>query len=63
LGYTETEEGREWSGQANVGRVFTEYFQQLFSSDGPVGIQECLSTIPLRVTHEMNASLTRPYTP
>jgi hypothetical protein len=42
--------------------VFTEYFQRLFSSDGPVGIQECLSTISPRAIHEMNAGLTCPYT-
>lgn len=63
IGAIKDEEGRDWSGQVDVGRVFTEYFQRLFSSDGSVSIQECLSTISSKVTHEMNAGLTRPYTP
>jgi hypothetical protein len=57
------EAGREWTKQEDIGIVFTDYFQGLFSSDGPVGIDECLSILTPRVTGDMNDSLTRPFLP
>ncbi|XP_073362809.1 uncharacterized protein [Aegilops tauschii subsp. strangulata] len=38
-----------------------EFYKQLYTSEGVVGIQDVLQHVPLKVTAEMNASLLAPY--
>lgn len=44
--------------------AFQNYFSKLFSSAGPSSqeIEQCVSKIQLRVSEEMNAALTKPFT-
>jgi len=54
-------ESRTWSDQDDLGRVFSSYFQQLFSTEGVVGIEECLSAVSPKVIPAMNEWLLKPY--
>jgi hypothetical protein len=55
------DEEREWSKLEDVGKIFESYYQNLFNSEGAVGIEECLEGLDERVTPYMNAWLTRPF--
>jgi hypothetical protein len=56
------ESGREWTKKKEVSKVFIDYYKNLFTSQGPIGLEECLSNVESRVTDEMNESLLRPFT-
>jgi hypothetical protein len=51
-----------WQEQGHIGRTFTGYFQDLFSSGSSVGVAECISGLTPRVTPLMNAELTKVFT-
>lgn len=55
--------GTIWSNQEDVGRVFTSYFQQLFSTEGSKGLKECISAVDPKVTPGMNEYLVRVFLP
>lgn len=48
--------------QEAVGNAFVEYFENLFSSEQPNRVEECLEAIDTRISAEMNARLLRPFT-
>jgi hypothetical protein len=45
-----------------VATAFLAYFQKLFTSNSPRGIDECLHGLTSMVTREMNDHLTQPFT-
>jgi hypothetical protein len=54
--------GVSWSDPSDIGRVFTQYYQSLFTTANPKGFVEVLSGVHSLVTPEMNAGLTRRFT-
>jgi len=54
--------GVEWKDPADIGRAFTQHFQNLFTTANPVGIEEVISGVQNLVTPEMNAGLSRVFT-
>jgi len=56
-------EGRRWSDHEGLGRAFSDYYQQLFSTEGVVGLDECLSTVSPKVSPDMNELLLKPFLP
>jgi hypothetical protein len=52
----------EWKDPADIGRAFTQHFQNLFTTANPVGIEEVISGVQNLVTPEMNAGLSRVFT-
>jgi hypothetical protein len=55
------DEDLEWSKPDDVGKIFECYYQNLFTSEGAVGIEECLEGLEECVTPDMNAWLMRPF--
>jgi hypothetical protein len=55
--------GLSWSNPEDLGRAFNQHFQSLFATADPVGIEEVLTGVQVRVTPQMNAGLTRCFTP
>jgi hypothetical protein len=39
-----------------------EFFEDLYKSEGVIGMEEVLSHVPMKVTHDMNSDLLAPYT-
>jgi exonuclease III len=56
------EEGRCWRKKKEIPRVFTAFYQNLFTSEGVVGAEECLATLEPRVTPDMNVALLADFT-
>jgi hypothetical protein len=56
------EEGAWWSEQEDMGAAFSQYFQNLFTSKGSVGLEECIKVVPTRVTPPKNEELLREFT-
>lgn len=54
--------GRVWTKKKEVSKVFIDYYKNIFTAQGPVGVEECLSNVESRVMDEMNESLLRPFT-
>jgi len=55
------EEGNLWKTKQEVSRAFTTYFGNLFTSQGPSRVQECLQYMEGRVTASMNSDLLQPF--
>lgn len=55
------EAGRVWK-KKKEGKAFIDYFQNLFTSQGPIGVEECLSDVESCVTAEMNSNMLRSFT-
>ncbi|XP_062171134.1 uncharacterized protein LOC133876926 [Alnus glutinosa] len=55
-------EGRVWRRKEEVSRTFIEFYTQLFNSQTPSGIVDCLSVTDSRVSDDMNHKLLRPFT-
>jgi len=56
------ESGRVWEKKKEVSKAFIDYYRLLFTSQGLVGVDECLSHVESRITVDMNDSLLRPFT-
>jgi hypothetical protein len=55
-------EGRVWRRKKEVSKIFVDFYSHLFSSQCPVGIEECLCYLECRVSDDMNQNLLRPFT-
>jgi len=53
--------GRIWKEDKEVSTIFLDYFETLFRTQNPTGIDQCLDNLESRVTPAMNDSLTRPF--
>lgn len=62
IGSVKDQEGVEWSTQEDIVHSFNLYFQSLFTSEEPIGIEDVISGVHSSVTPEMNAMLTRVFT-
>lgn len=51
-----------WNKHDDIGGAFTAYFQSLFSTGNPVGVDACLSAMGTVVTSDMNHKLLSPFT-
>jgi hypothetical protein len=56
------EEGREWKEKKEIPKVFTEFYQKLFSMEGTLGVEECLESLEHRVSPTMNEALLKEFT-
>jgi len=57
------QEGRKWTKRDDIGSAFAKYYQNLFSTEGVVGIDECLSSVSTRVSPAMNELLSGDFSP
>uniref|UniRef100_A0A803NML1 Reverse transcriptase domain-containing protein n=1 Tax=Cannabis sativa TaxID=3483 RepID=A0A803NML1_CANSA len=57
-------QGFSVSSKAEMTNVISDYYTSLFASDGvdPDSLNDILTTVPTTITHEMNQSLTTPFT-
>uniref|UniRef100_A0A803P5M6 Uncharacterized protein n=1 Tax=Cannabis sativa TaxID=3483 RepID=A0A803P5M6_CANSA len=57
-------QGLSVSSKAEMTNVICDYYTSLFASDGvdPDSLNDILTTVPASITHEMNQSLTTPFT-
>ncbi|XP_042939645.1 uncharacterized protein LOC122274694 [Carya illinoinensis] len=55
------EVGQELRSQQEISHEFQQYFQNLFTSFNPIGIAECLTALPSKLTTEMRAMLSQPF--
>ena len=53
--------GRFWENQEQIGGVFENYFDELFSTRGVVDYEGCLGVLEGRITVAMNESLVMPF--
>ena len=51
------EEGRTWSSPREVEKAFSSYFQHIFTSSNPVGVDDSLNLMLTRVIVNMNSRL------
>jgi hypothetical protein len=51
------EQGRTWRKLKDIGRVFSNFYEDLYTSQGTVRVEECISGMDTRVTEEMNRRL------
>jgi len=58
------DQGRIWRRRQDIGRVFVNYFEDIFSSscDTNADLSQCLENVEHLVSDEMNSSLLRPFT-
>lgn len=42
-----------------IGQAFIQFYQCLFSTSRPEGIEDCVSSVEARVTEDMNEQLTK----
>ena len=56
------EEGNNFTAPNEVEEAFVKYFQKIFTSSGPVGVETCLYNLTGRVTQEMNFKLLQEFT-
>jgi hypothetical protein len=56
-------EGNIWTEQQDIGRAFTHFFQNLFTSVGSSSVEECLSSVLARVSPDSNEMLCAVFTP
>jgi hypothetical protein len=57
IGRIVDEGGRLWSNKKEIPKVFIEFYQRLFTSEGTQGVEDCLSSLEPRVTAGMNEEL------
>jgi hypothetical protein len=50
-------EGVKHESEAGIEGAFMGFFDRLFTSSNPYGLETCLQTLPMRVTNEMNSQL------
>jgi hypothetical protein len=55
------EDGTVYDSMPELERHTVEFFNNLYTSEGTIGIEEVLSHVPCKVTTEMNLSLNEPY--
>jgi hypothetical protein len=53
--------GDQWSSPEDIGRIFMQHFQNIFSSSGVQGVGGVLATVSVKVTPTMNEALVRPF--
>jgi hypothetical protein len=56
-------EARIWTQQQDIGRAFTHFYQNLFTFVGDASIEDCISSVQVRVPPCMNEMLTEVFTP
>jgi hypothetical protein len=56
------EEMREWKEKKEIPKVFMEFYQKLFSTEGTLGVEECLESLEQRVSPTMNEALLKEFT-
>jgi hypothetical protein len=56
------EERREWKEKKEIPKVFMEFYQKLFSTEGTLGVEECLESLEQRVSPTMNEALLKEFT-
>lgn len=56
------EDGTVCQDAEEIGAMATAFYENLYKSEGTVGIEEVLSHIPCRVSSEMNEMLSAQYT-
>jgi hypothetical protein len=56
------EQGRTWRKNKDIGRVFTKFYEGLFTSQGTDRKEECISWVDSRVTDDMNRRLLSSFT-
>ena len=54
--------GRWCEGQDNIAQAAIDYFNNIYASASPSGIDEVIDAIPIRVTEEMNENLNKSFT-
>ncbi|XP_042972810.1 uncharacterized protein LOC122304618 [Carya illinoinensis] len=54
-------DGSSTTALGEISDLFSQYFQELFTSSNPSGIEACLSQVHPRVDREMNANLTKQF--
>lgn len=47
--------------QEEIEGAFINFYQKLFTSESPTGVEECLYDKPRKVTREMNSQLLQPF--
>jgi exonuclease III/ribonuclease HI len=62
IGRIVDEGGRTWNKKKEIPKVFIDFYQQLFTSEGTQGVDDCLSSLEPRVTSGMNEELLRNFT-
>ena len=56
------EEGWDWRKKKEIPKVFTNFYQRLFTTEGTVGVEDYLETLEPQVTAEMNKGLIKEFT-
>jgi hypothetical protein len=56
------EDGRIWKEPEEISKSFLAFYQDLFTTSGVHGVEECLVGLETRVTDEMNGGLLRVFT-
>jgi hypothetical protein len=56
------DEGKVWRRRKEVSKIFVDFYSNLFTSQCPVGIEECINHIDCRISVNMNQFLPRPFT-
>lgn len=56
-----SENGQEFTLTENMVDQFQNYFQDLFSTSNPMGVNECLRTLQVSVTKDMNGKLLKKF--
>ena len=63
IGKIQDDEGNQWTKPEDIGGAFIQYYQQLFTTAEPIGVEDFISNVEIQVTEEMNNSLTRDFSP
>jgi hypothetical protein len=58
----EDEQGREWVEPKEISAAFINFYQQLFTTGGTEGVEQCLEGLQPRVTEDMNTRLLKEFT-
>jgi hypothetical protein len=54
-------EGRIWRKKGEISKEFLKYYKELFTTQSPSGVEDCLLTVNGCVTDEMNNTLLQPF--
>jgi hypothetical protein len=55
------ESGHQWTSPGVIRGLFSQYFQQLFTTSGGLEVEGVLEAVSHNVTPKMNAALLRPF--
>jgi len=54
-------DGRIWKKKCEISKAFLSYYEDLFTTQRPAGVEHCLLTVNNCVTDEMNGTLLQPF--